>query len=100
MNKKNRNKNLNIKVTHTRRLLLVLSCLLASQALAQFSMKKHTINSGGAKMTGGSYQLTSSIGQVDASNTLVGGTYSFKGGFWTHGTNTNTNEIIFENSFE
>ncbi|MCF6320041.1 MAG: hypothetical protein L3J83_12340 [Proteobacteria bacterium] len=88
MHKKNSNKGL----------VLVLT-MMASQSFAQYEIKKYTINSGGSKITGGSYEMNSSIGQVDASDTLSGGNYALNGGFW-HANNNNNNDLIFTNGFE
>lgn len=74
--------------------LLVLG-LVFSQSFAQYEMKKHTINSGGQTSTGGNYQVSGSIGQVDASNELAGGNFSLNGGFWHP-----ENDLIFKNGFE
>ncbi len=74
--------------------------LLASQSFAQYEIKKYTINSGGGKMAGGNYEMNSSIGQVDASNTQAGGNYSLNGGFWHKTNNAPLTEIIFTNGFE
>ncbi|MCF6299787.1 MAG: hypothetical protein L3J52_01480 [Proteobacteria bacterium] len=75
-------------------LFLVIS-LAFSQSFAQYEIKKYSINSGGATMTGGNYEMNSSIGQVDASTTLSSGDYSLNGGFWHE-----NNDLIFKNGFE
>ncbi len=80
-------------------ILLLVLFMVSSQVIAQFALEKYTINSGGSTMTGGSYQLSSSIGQVDASNAMNGGSYTLTGGFWSQSTNT-PNELIFTNGFE
>ncbi|MCF6287753.1 MAG: hypothetical protein L3J53_00765 [Proteobacteria bacterium] len=86
-------KNPSIVIKHLALLFLLGTAF--SQAFAQYEMKKHTINSGGANMTGGNYELKSSIGQADASNTLSGGSFSLNGGFWQQ-----NNDLIFKNDFE
>ena len=64
-------------------------------------MKKHTLNSGGGdSMSGGGFTLKSSIGQVDASNAMPGGSFTLTGGFWQASVPTNTTESIFNNGFE
>jgi len=79
--------------------LIIMSISISTPSFAQYQITKHTINSGGAQnMSEDSYQVSASIGQVDASNTLIGGTYSVTGGFWNKATNTT--ELIFINSFE
>ena len=74
--------------------LLVLS-MVFSHAFAQYSIRKYTINNGGEKVSGGTYELNASIGQVDASSTMSIGAYSLKGGFWHR-----SNNLIFKNGFE
>lgn len=69
--------------------------LAFSQSFAQFEISKYTINSGGAKMSGGIYEVSASIGQTDASTTQIGGTFSLNGGFWHENT-----DLIFKNGFE
>ena len=38
---------------------------------------------GGGTISSANYTLTGTIGQPDASQTLVGSTYELRGGFWT-----------------
>jgi len=80
--------------------LFIILLLLLNTSSAQFELKKHSINSGGATMAGGNFTLKSSIGQVDASNTMSGTSFSLNGGFWHKSTPTNTTDLIFKNSFE
>lgn len=75
-------------------LLLITLCIVAGQAFAEYKIRKHTINSGGSKMTGGSYEMKSSIAQVDA-GTMTEGDYSLNAGFWQE-----NNDLIFKNGFE
>ena len=77
-------------------LLLILG-LSSSQPLAQYEVAKSSINSGGGVATNGSYQLSGSIGQVDASASMVGGGFASATGFWATGQNE---EIIFADNFE
>ncbi len=83
-----------------RQYLLLIIILIASVASAQFQIKKHSINNGGKAMTGGVYSMNASIGQVDASDTSTGGSYSLNGGFWHKKANTPQTELIFTNGFE
>ncbi|MFK8012967.1 MAG: hypothetical protein AB8B80_13065 [Marinicellaceae bacterium] len=69
--------------------------LVISQAYAQYEIKKYSINNGGGKLTGGSYELNASIGQTDASATMSNGAYSLDSGFWHQ-----NNDLIFKNTFE
>ncbi len=58
--------------------------LLASRAAAhEYQITWYTIDGGGGTSAGGSFELTGTIGQHDASAARVGGTYSHRGGFWT-----------------
>lgn len=65
----------------------LLTALLAtgSSAPAQtYSIDWHTIDGGGGTSEGGSYSITGTIGQPDASAvTMKGGPYALKGGFWS-----------------
>jgi len=84
---------------HKKALSILLLGLVFSQSFAQYEIKRHSINSGGEISTGGVYQVSGSIGQVDASNKLTGGNYSLNGGFW-HESNAATGDLIFKNGFE
>lgn len=66
------------------RSLFVLSVLSIATALGQdLAIDWHTIDGGGGTSTGGSYTLSGTIGQPDASATaMAGGTYTLTGGFW------------------
>ncbi len=65
----------------------ILFCLLTSacclRAPAQsYSIDWSTIDGGGGTSTGGTYSVSGTIGQPDASGALSGGNYSVTGGFW------------------
>ena len=75
-------------------IILILG-LAFSQVFAQYSISKHTINSGGNQMSGGPYEMNASIGQVDASNLMSNGNFSVNGGFWHQNT-----DLILKNGFE
>ena len=79
---------------------VVLASLAFGQASAQYSMKKHSINNGSTTMQGSVYELSSSIAQVDASNTLTGSNYELRAGFWTEAITLQNNDLIFKDSFE
>jgi len=81
-------------------ILSLLMALAATQAYGQYDIKNHSINNGGEKITGGVYEMNSSIGQVDASNTQTGGIYSLNGGVWHKVNTTPQPELIFTNGFE
>jgi len=80
---------------HKKNIVLIILGMVFSQSFAQYKIKKHTINSGGSKLTANNYEMISSIGQTDASNTQTGGNYSLNGGFWHE-----NNDLIFKNRFE
>ena len=75
-------------------IMLVLG-LAVSQSFAAFEIRKYSINSGGSDMSGGIFEMKSSIGQVDASNTTSGGNFQLNGGYWHK-----NNDLIFKNDFE
>lgn len=74
--------------TYKNRLLLMLASaaltVFASAGWADYRVVWHTIDSGGGTSSGGTYQLTGTIGQADAGN-RAGGNYELLGGFWTGG---------------
>lgn len=55
----------------------------AISAQAQYSIDWYKVSGGGGTSTGGTYQLSGTIGQHDAGGTMTGGTYSLTGGFWS-----------------
>jgi hypothetical protein len=64
---------------------LVLSLLgfCSSTVLAQsYSVDWYKIAGGGGTSTGGTYTVSGTIGQADASSAMTGGNYSVTGGFW------------------
>jgi len=69
--------------------------MVINQSYAQYVINKHSINNGGGKITGGSYELNGSIGQNDASSSMSNGAYSLNGGFWHK-----NKDLIFKNRFE
>jgi hypothetical protein len=57
--------------------------LLALTANAQnYSIDWYKIAGGGGPSTGGTYQVSGTVGQPDASGAMTGGSYSLTGGFW------------------
>jgi hypothetical protein len=47
-----------------------------------YSINWYKIAGGGGTSTGGTYQVSGTIGQPDASGAMTGGSYSLTGGFW------------------
>ena len=54
---------------------------LVSAAYAQPEIRWYTIDGGGGVSTGGTFQVSGTIGQPDTA-TLAGGTFEVRGGFW------------------
>jgi hypothetical protein len=48
-----------------------------------YSVDWYKISGGGGTSTGGTYQVSGTIGQPDAAGALSGGQYSVTGGFWS-----------------
>ena len=48
-----------------------------------YSIDWFKISGGGGTSTGATYQVTGTIGQLDASGAMSGGSYSLTGGFWS-----------------
>ena len=63
---------------------IVAALLLPLAATAQtYSIDWYKISGGGGTSTGGTYQVSGTIGQPDASGAMTGGSYSMTGGFWS-----------------
>jgi len=62
--------------------VLSVTLLLGRPAVARsYSIDWHTIAGGGGTSTNGSWQISGTIGQPEASGTLTGGGYSLAGGY-------------------
>jgi hypothetical protein len=48
-----------------------------------YSIGWYKVAGGGGTSTGGTYQVSGTIGQPDASSAMTGGGYSLTGGFWS-----------------
>ena len=59
--------------------------LLAASAHADPAINWWTIDAGGGSSTGGSFTLSGTIGQFDASTPVTGGSFRLVGGFWGDG---------------
>jgi hypothetical protein len=64
-------------------LLAVLGLIPAISFAQQYSIDWYKIAGGGGTSTGGTYQVSGTIGQHDASGAMTGGSYSLTGGFWS-----------------
>ena len=67
---------------HMKILAAVGLCLIARDALAQYSIDWSKIAGGGGTSTGGVYSVSGTIGQPEAGGALTNGQYSVTGGFW------------------
>src|ERR1039458_10319279 len=67
-----------------KKLFLLLGLLIPGTGFAQsYSIDWYKIAGGGGTSTGGTYQVSGTIGQPDASGAMTGGSYSLTGGFWS-----------------
>jgi hypothetical protein len=48
-----------------------------------YTIDWYKVSGGGGTSTGGTYQVSGTIGQPDASGAMTGGSYSLTGGFWS-----------------
>jgi hypothetical protein len=60
-------------------ILGALSTIVRAQS---YTIDWYKIAGGGGTSTGGTYQVSGTIGQPDASGAMTGGNYSLTGGFW------------------
>ena len=63
-------------------LMFAAAALAGLEAPAGYDLSWHTIDGGGGTSTGGTYDLSGTIGQPDAGVAMTGGSYSVVGGFW------------------
>jgi hypothetical protein len=63
-------------------LLLSITGLQSTASAQSYSIDWYKIAGGGGTSTGGTYQVSGTIGQPDASGAMTGGNYSLTGGFW------------------
>ena len=61
-------------------LFLVTATIAHAQS---YSIDWYKIAGGGGTSTGGTYQVSGTIGQPDAGGAMTGGSYSLTGGFWS-----------------
>ncbi|MEI6078113.1 MAG: hypothetical protein WCS94_21210 [Verrucomicrobiota bacterium] len=63
--------------------LIVTALIISTIGFAQtYSVDWYKIAGGGGTSTGGTYQVSGTIGQLDAGGAMSGGNYSVAGGFW------------------
>ena len=64
-------------------LMLLVALLLQAVVFAQsYAVDWYKVADGGGTSTGGTYQVSGTIGQHDAGGPMTGGNYSLTGGFW------------------
>jgi hypothetical protein len=63
--------------------ILVLAAFSPRVSAQAYSINWYKIAGGGGTSTGGTYSLSGTIGQPDASGAMTGGGYSLTGGFWS-----------------
>jgi hypothetical protein len=67
-----------------KKLFLLLGLLIPGTGFTQsYSIDWYKIAGGGGTSTGGTYQVSGTIGQHDAGGPMTGGNYSLTGGFWS-----------------
>jgi hypothetical protein len=63
--------------------IIVLAAITVLSASAQsYNIDWYKVAGGGGTSTGGTYTVSGTIGQPDASGAMTGGNYSLMGGFW------------------
>jgi len=62
---------------------IILHSSFCLRAQGQYSIDWYKISGGGGTSTGGTYQVSGTIGQPDAGMAMSGGNYSLTGGFWS-----------------
>ena len=69
--------------THLMIFVIAAGLLMPVAIFAQpYSIDWHKVAGGGGTSTGGTYQVSGTIGQPDAGAPMKGGNYSLTGGFW------------------
>jgi hypothetical protein len=67
-----------------KKISLLFGLLIPAISFAQqYSIDWYKIAGGGGTSAGGTYQVSGTIGQPDASGAMTGGNYSLTGGFWS-----------------
>lgn len=82
-------------------LCLIVLAMVFTSSFAQYSIKKYSLNSGASKMSGGRFEMYSSIAQVEASEKQMGGNYVLSSGFWQESNDLIFgDDLIFKNGME
>jgi hypothetical protein len=61
---------------------LMLAGIVTGVQAQSYGIDWYKVAGGGGTSTGGTYQVTGTIGQPDAGGPMTGGSYSLTGGFW------------------
>jgi hypothetical protein len=78
----NRKKIMNLKFSTLALVFSIFSLRLSTASAQNYSIDWYKIAGGGGTSTGGTYSVSGTIGQPDASGAMTGGNYSVTGGFW------------------
>ena len=62
--------------------LTLAAVAMSTPVAAQLEVSSSTVDGGGGTSTGGSFEVSGTVGQFDA-GVLFGGTFDLEGGFWT-----------------
>ncbi|MGO8839216.1 MAG: hypothetical protein ACLQAH_09025 [Limisphaerales bacterium] len=66
-----------------KKLILLFALLVPTISFAQsYSIGWYKVSGGGGTSSGGTYQISGTIGQHDSGGPMTGGNYSLTGGFW------------------
>jgi hypothetical protein len=67
-----------------KKLFLLFALLVPALGFAQqYSISWYKVSAGAGTSSGGTYQVSGTIGQPDASGSMNGGSYALTGGFWS-----------------
>ena len=61
----------------------LLLCFAASTSAQSYAINWYKVAGGGGTSSGGTFSVSGTIGQPDASATMTGGSFAITGGFWT-----------------
>jgi hypothetical protein len=77
--------------------LILLGNMVMGQSGGTFNIEKSVIAGGGGDSSGGTFQMSGTIGQSLAGTTSGGGTFTLASGFWTTAPNTIFGTITYGN---
>jgi len=89
-----------VRRSDNRRLAAWIALLVVSSTVAAgpaFEIRRYTIDAGGQRSAGNSFELTGTIGQPDAEAVpATGGAWTLRGGFWKQ----RASDRLFADGFE